>query len=75
MLPLAAGDAETGRPWVGCFATEDGTVSEEQVERLPERTAFGGKPEVKRRFAVTTLVSGVVNDLRRLVGRLRKRKR
>ena len=50
-------------------------MSEEQVERLPERTALGGTPEVKRKVAARTLVSGVVADLRRLVGRLRKRKR
>ena len=74
MLPSAPGGA-IGRPWVGFFGTEEGTVSDEQLDRLPERTAFGGKPEVKRRVAVKTLVSGVVTDLRRLVERLRKRKR
>ena len=49
-------------------------MSEKQVDKLPERTAIGDKPAVKRKVAVRTLASGVVADLKGLIGRLRRKK-
>ena len=49
-------------------------MSEKDMDKLPERTALGDKPKVKRKVAVRTLVSGVVTDLKGLLGRLRRKK-
>ncbi len=46
-------------------------MSDKQMEKLPERGATG----VGRKTQVRTVVSGVVADVRRLVGRLRERRR
>jgi hypothetical protein len=48
-------------------------MSDKDMDRLPQRSALGEKPAVKPKTAIRTLVSGVVADLRRLVGRLRSR--
>ncbi len=46
-------------------------MSDKQMEKLPERGATG----VGRKTQVRTDDSGVVADVRRLVGRLRERRR
>ena len=46
-------------------------MSDKQMDKLPERGATG----VGRKTQVRTVVSGVVADVRRLVGRLRERRR
>ena len=49
-------------------------MSEKEVDKLPERTALGDKPAVKRKVAVRTLASGVIADVKGLFGRLRRKK-
>ena len=49
-------------------------MSEKEMNKLPERTAIGDKPAVKRKVAVRTLASGVITDVKGLLGRLRRKK-
>ena len=49
-------------------------MSDKEMDKLPERTALGDKPKVKRKVAARTLVSGAVADLKGLLGRLRRKK-
>jgi len=52
---------------------EDG-MSDKEMDKLPERSAIGDKPQVKRKVAVRTLASGVIADVKGLLGRLRRKK-
>ena len=48
-------------------------MSDKEMDKLPERTAIGDKPQVKRKVAVRTLASGGIADLRGLLSRLRRK--
>jgi hypothetical protein len=52
---------------------KESPVSEKDMEKLPERTAIGDKPAVKRKVAVRTVASAVLADAKRLLGRLRRK--
>ncbi len=45
-------------------------MSDKEMDRLPERSATG----VRRKTAIRALLSGVVADVRALLGRLRRRR-
>ena len=49
-------------------------MSDKEMDKLPERTAIGDKPKVKPKVAVRTLASGVIADVKKLLGRLRRKK-
>ena len=49
-------------------------MSEKELDKLPERTAIGDKPAVKRKVAVRTLASGLIADVKGSLGRLRRKK-
>ncbi len=49
-------------------------MTEKEMDKLPERSAIGAQPGVKRKVAVRTLASGVIADVRGLLQRFRRKK-
>ena len=48
-------------------------MSDEEMEKLPTRSALGDRPKVGKLTAIRTFVSGLVTDLRGLWQRVRRR--
>lgn len=48
-------------------------MSDKEMDRLPERAAVKPQPGVGRSMAVRILVSGLATDVRRALGRLRRK--